>query len=97
MSAPDNISKIERLRLRDGGRCWLCDEPMHFKAASESAAAPTKEHLLAQCHGGTDRVENLVLCHRRCNLILKDLPIAKKVKLRDRRRKKLWIASLRSQ
>src|SRR5688572_21238455 len=48
MSGPDNLSKVERLLARDGNRCWLCDDPMDFKAEPGTANAPTKEHLLSQ-------------------------------------------------
>ena len=97
MSGPVNISKVEQLRLRDGGRCWLCDDPLDFKAKANSANAPTLEHLLCQSEDGPGTLHNLVLCHPRCNRILANRPVAEKVKLRDRRRRKIWIASLRSQ
>ena len=97
MSGPDNISKVDRLRLRDGGRCWLCDEPMDFKAVPNSKKAPTIEHLIAQSLGGSNLLENLVLCHPGCNRLLGIRPLASKIKMRERRRKKRWIATLRSQ
>ena len=97
MSGPDNLSKIDRLRARDGGRCWLCDGPIDFKADPGTANAPTKEHVLSQCHDGPDRLENLVLCHRRCNQELNNLPVAEKVKLRDKRREETWKSAMRKQ
>ena len=92
MSGPVNISKVDRLRLRDGGRCWLCDDPIDFKAKPNSTKSATIEHLLCQSAGGTDIMDNLVLCHPRCNRILANRPIAEKVKLRDRRLRKRWKA-----
>ena len=97
MSGPDNISKQDRLRLRDGGRCWLCNEPLDFKAAPNSKKAPTFEHLIALSRGGPKTLENLVLCHASCNRHLRDRPLVDKIVMRERRRKKAWIASLRSQ
>lgn len=97
MSGPENIGKIDRLRARDGGKCWLCDEPLDFDAVPNSKNAPTYEHLIARCRGGLNTVENLVLCHRGCNKQLGDRPLVDKIKLRERRRKKRWIATLRSQ
>jgi hypothetical protein len=41
--------------------------------------------------------DNLVLCHPRCNRILANRPLVEKIKLRERWRRKTWIASLRSQ
>lgn len=89
--------QIEELRLRDGPLCWLCNDAMDFKADPGSSTAPTREHLLSQCHEGPDRIENLVLCHRRCNRILDNRSVAEKVKLRDRRRRKAWKSSIRTQ
>jgi 5-methylcytosine-specific restriction endonuclease McrA len=86
----ENLSKVEQLRLRDGGRCWLCNEPFQFKAEPNSARAPTLEHLVAQCHDGPSTLENLVLCHRRCNQLLADKPLARKIKMREQRRRKAW-------
>jgi 5-methylcytosine-specific restriction endonuclease McrA len=91
VSGPDKISKVERLRLRDGGRCWLCDEPFDFSAKPNSAKAPTIEHLIAQCHQGPSTLENLVLCHPRCNRVLADKPLAHKIKMREKRRRKAWL------
>jgi len=39
MSGPDNISKLDRLRARDGGNCWLCGAPIDFEAEPNSAKA----------------------------------------------------------
>ena len=97
MSGPANISKVERLRARDGDQCWLCGKHIDFKAKPNSAKAWSVEHLLAQAFGGNDRMENLVLCHPPCNRILKDRILRDKVRLRERRIRKGWIATLRSQ
>jgi 5-methylcytosine-specific restriction endonuclease McrA len=91
VSAPDKITKVARLRLRDGGRCWLCDEPFDFRAVPNTAKAPTLEHLIAQCHQGPDTLENLVLCHPRCNRLLADKPLVRKIKMREKRRRNAWL------
>jgi hypothetical protein len=97
MSGPDNISNLDRLRARDGCGCWLCGEPLDFSAVPNSARAPTLEHLIAKSRGGPQTLENIVLCHACCNRQLADRPLVDKIKMRERRRKKRWIASLRSQ
>jgi 5-methylcytosine-specific restriction endonuclease McrA len=97
MSGPENISKIDRLRARDGEKCWLCDGPLDFDAVPNSKKAPTYEHLIAKSRGGLSTVENLVLCHPGCNKQLSDRPLVDKIKMRERRRRKSWIAALRSQ
>lgn len=52
-------AKRERLRERDGNRCWFCDREMGDDA--------TIEHLRPKAEGGTNRFDNLVLAHTRCN------------------------------
>jgi hypothetical protein len=42
-------------------------------------------------------LENLVLCHPRCNHVLADRCLKDKIRLRERRIRKDWIAALRSQ
>ena len=95
MSGPDNLSKTERLRARDGGRCWLCDGPIDFKAEPNSARAPSLEHLIAQCRGGPSTIDNLVLCHPPCNRKLGDIPLVEKVKMREALREEAWKAAMR--
>lgn len=97
MSGPENIGKVERLRARDGDLCWLCGKHIDFNAKPNSAKAWSIEHLIPTCRGGPGTLENLVLCHPPCNRILRDRPLKDKIKLRERRQRKLWIAALRSQ
>jgi 5-methylcytosine-specific restriction endonuclease McrA len=96
MSAPDKIGKVDRLRARDGDCCWLCNERMDFGAKPNSSKAWSIEHLVPASRQGPSTLENLVLCHPGCNRILKDRPLADKIRLRERRRRKIWIAALRS-
>jgi 5-methylcytosine-specific restriction endonuclease McrA len=96
MTGPDKIGKVDRLRARDGNCCWLCNKPMDFDAIPNTAHAWSIEHLVPLSRGGPDTLENLALCHPGCNRILKDRPLADKIRLRERRRRKLWIATLGS-
>lgn len=84
MNAPA-LSKTDRLRIRDGDACWLCGETMDFEAKPNTKKAPTKEHLQSISAGGTDALDNLVLCHPGCNRQLGDRPCADKEKMRARR------------
>jgi 5-methylcytosine-specific restriction endonuclease McrA len=43
----------------------------------------TVEHLLPRCDGGTNRFDNLVLAHHRCNTMADSLPLALKLLLRE--------------
>lgn len=82
MNAPSSLSKIERLRARDGDACWLCNRTLDFIAVPNSKKAPTVEHLVAKSLGGSDAIDNLVLCHPGCNLHLADRSLEEKKKLR---------------
>ena len=97
MSGPENISKVQRLRSRDGGKCWLCGGPMDFKAEGNSARSATIEHLIPQCRNGPDTIDNLVLCHPACNGELGDLPLVEKIAMRETRREDAWKAAMRKQ
>ncbi|HEY6662558.1 MAG TPA: hypothetical protein VIZ66_06510 [Sphingomicrobium sp.] len=96
MSGPTNLGKVERLRARDGDLCWLCSKHMDFEAEPNSPNAWSIEHLLCKTFDGPDRLENLVLCHPRCNRILANRSLKDKIRLRERRRRKLWISSIRA-
>jgi len=89
--------QVKALRKRDGGRCWLCDRPIDFKAESNSDKAPSREHLIPESRGGPNTLDNLVLCHPPCNRELKDLPLVEKVKMREKRREDAWRAAIRKQ
>ena len=95
MSGPVNLGKVEQLRARDRGRCWLCDGPIDFNAEPNSSRAPSIEHLVAKCHGGPDTLENLVLCHPPCNRKLNNLPLSEKIKLRETRVREQWLGTMR--
>jgi hypothetical protein len=91
---PITSSKVAALRKRDGDLCWLCNKHMDFAAKPNSSKAWSLEHLIPSCRDGPDSLENLVLCHPPCNRVLRDRPLKEKIKLRERRQRKLWAASL---
>jgi 5-methylcytosine-specific restriction endonuclease McrA len=66
---------------------------MNFEVKPNSPSAWSIEHLIARSLGGPDILDNLVLCHPGCNRILKDRPLKNKIELRERRRRKAWIAA----
>ena len=80
-----NLSQIDQLRARDGDLCWLCSGKLDFNAPTNSKKAPTKEHLQAKSEGGSDKLDNLVLCHPGCNKQLGNRPKADKLKVRAKR------------
>lgn len=93
MNVPTASGRVRTLFERDGGRCWLCNEPLQFDAKPNSGMATTVEHLLALSLGGPNKLSNLVLCHKKCNRILGCRPLTEKIELRERRLRKQWIAS----
>lgn len=97
MAGPVNLKKIKQLRERDGDGCWLCGESIDFDAEPNSAKAWSLEHLLSKAHGGPAKLENLVLCHPPCNRQLAARPLVEKVEVRERMRRKAWLATLQSQ
>jgi hypothetical protein len=74
----------ERTRLallnRDGGDCWFCGMPMGDDV--------TVEHLVPKSKGGLNGLANYALAHRKCNNLAGDMPLAKKIDLRNRMRAK---------
>jgi 5-methylcytosine-specific restriction endonuclease McrA len=46
----------------------------------------TIEHILAKSDGGTDHPSNLVLTHADCNARASNMPVIRKVQLRERLR-----------
>ena len=96
MSGPANLSTVDRLRARDGSDCWLCGQAIQFDAKPNSGLAPSREHLLAECLGGPDKLENLVLCHVVCNRRLATLSVKEKIDRRERRLRKQWVAAAKA-
>ena len=86
MNAPDTLTRIERIRLRDGDRCWLCNGKLDFEAAPNSSKSPTVEHLTAKANGGTNALENLVLTHPGCNKQLGARAVEDKLRMRAKYR-----------
>lgn len=64
-----------RLVQRDGNLCGGplghgCGMPIDMALSGLDVDGPTLGHVLAAAVGGSDRDDNLVLQHRRCNLHL---------------------------
>mgnify|MGYP000005565171 CR=1 FL=1 len=76
-SARARRHNVATLRKRDGDLCFYCLNEM-------TREEMTREHLLASHTGGSDRNENLVLAHARCNKAVGHLSIAEKVRVRER-------------
>lgn len=71
-------SKYKRALLdRDGDACFFCGTTM-------PGDDMTIEHLLSLCHGGPNRLENMVLAHELCNQRADNLPVIEKILMRER-------------
>lgn len=75
-----NGSRSKRALVdRDGRECFFCGNEMENNEMTE-------EHLLSIVHGGSNRLENKVLCCKSCNELAGHLPVIEKVKLREKMR-----------
>lgn len=75
----------QRLRERDGDRCWYCFKVMDFTVVDASAKnRATLEHLRDRSRGGTNDIANLVLAHGRCNSSASVLTLPEKHHRRNR-------------
>jgi hypothetical protein len=78
---PDGDKKKRRDRAvievmeRDGSDCWFCAKPLNGDV--------TLEHLQPLALGGTWKLDNLALAHKRCNKAAGHLPRFKKEVLRE--------------
>jgi hypothetical protein len=59
--------QIEAVRERDGDNCRRCRRPMRFDLPNGHDAAPKLEQIGPGEDAATATLENLCLCHRRCN------------------------------
>jgi hypothetical protein len=60
------------LRERDGDICSRCRRSMRFDLPPGHDLAPTIEQLRPKSGGGTSDLDNLCLCHGRCNRLMAD-------------------------
>ena len=77
---PRNVLTYRKAALmeRDGNGCFYCGLTMTVTEA-------TIEHLVSRDKGGPDHMDNLVLAHSPCNKLADNLPLVKKIHLREQR------------
>ena len=61
--------QLEALRRRDGDDCRRCRRPMRFDLPPGNERSPKIEQILPLANGAAMAVDNLCLCHRRCNAV----------------------------
>ena len=59
--------RCQALRQRDGDNCSRCRRPLRFDLPRGHDMGPKIEPILPPSSGGSDALDNLVLCHGRCN------------------------------
>lgn len=64
--------RLTALRQRDGDNCARCRRPMRFELPAGHDHAPTVEHLQPGPKGDAHELDNLCLCHGRCNRLTAD-------------------------
>ena len=58
---------IRLLRERDGDHCVRCRRPVRFDLTEGHDQGAKVELVVAAAAGGSEEIDNLRLCHRRCN------------------------------
>lgn len=66
----DRQQRFAELRKRDGDACRRCRRPMRFDLPSGHDQAPTLQPIGPK--GGSGGLDNLCLCHTRCNRAMVD-------------------------
>jgi 5-methylcytosine-specific restriction endonuclease McrA len=59
--------RLQAVRLRDGDNCSRCRRPMRFDLPRGHDLGAKVEQVVPANAGGSEAVDNLVLCHGRCN------------------------------
>ena len=65
------ISQKKAILKRDGDCCFYCMEKLNDDI--------TLEHLIPITQGGKNILSNMVLCHEKCNQLMGDKPLVKKI------------------
>lgn len=60
---------------RDGGICYLCQEPIDRALPHQSPYSYQVEHVNPVSNGGANHPDNYRAAHRRCNSKKGDLPV----------------------
>lgn len=73
MSTRDRQARMRWLWRVQGGRCCHCwggvinPDDRQGRQSLHSDSQPSLEHIVPRSQGGTNRLENLLLAHQRCN------------------------------
>ena len=59
--------RVAELRARDGENCRRCRRPLRFYLTDVQNPGPKIERIAPVAEGEPETIDNLVLCHSRCN------------------------------
>jgi hypothetical protein len=59
--------RLRALRNRDGDDCRRCRRPMRFDLPAGHDMCPKVEEIASATADQPEQIDNLCLCHRRCN------------------------------
>lgn len=80
-------AKTTKLFERQGGKCFYCDRETWLTEQTRNGMPPrrqaTLEHVVPQCEGGTDNLNNLVMACGGCNRMRGDMNFEKFRELRQ--------------
>lgn len=61
-------SRRSKLFIAQQGKCWLCGGKMRLDVdLLRHPDAATFDHIKPRAEGGTNRQDNIILAHKRCN------------------------------
>lgn len=61
---------------KNGGKCYLCNEPIDIRLPKTAPKAYQIEHIVPKAMGGSDALDNLMPSHAVCNNKKSDLPVS---------------------
>ena len=73
--APDGSITLEKLFVRDGGKCRNCGLPMTFDCDPNGDSYPSIDHIVPLAKGGLHSWDNVQLLCRGCNSDKRDMLI----------------------
>lgn len=87
--------RLNALRERDGDCCRRCRRPLRFDLPDGHDLGPKLEQIIPDAPGELSAIDNLCLCHSRCNAEPADFTAEVKERIRRRNEAELLSRSRR--
>lgn len=88
----EHQQRITALRQRDGEICRRCRRPLRFDLPRGHERAPKIESIAPQAEGKPVNLDNLCLCHGRCNAEPGDMTLEVRERVRRKNEAELFAA-----